>query len=355
MANKKQNQMRETILLDALRKIKKECASDYAIDIATKALTDWASAPKEGLRWVKASERLPEKKGLYTTKRPTLNEKEFIVKEEIFNPKYEDIKEKWISFEYEWLDESSAPESGQNCYKNGLELAKKFHELYEKNAPNYGYETRKETREFNEDTPNGKLMIAVCEQILASLPAPESGQQSDEPLWYIEDHLYDYLIQQNYSKEIAKELAKLWADGFQGAFKKGWEMGRNKDKDPDEAYQYLQKMVAPAPESGGEEKEIRQLIKTVFMEAQKGGGYTKETEDYFLSQFSSLSKEQGKDEKDLEQSRIDYYEDKIDMLNRIYKEETERLKGLIEKVFRRQFDTKMTYEQFAKENGLKGE
>lgn len=58
------------------------------------------------MKWTKASDRLPDVKGFYITKRPALNEKEFIVAEEVFNPKYADIPEKWISFEYQWLDET---------------------------------------------------------------------------------------------------------------------------------------------------------------------------------------------------------------------------------------------------------
>ncbi len=52
--------------------------------------------------WVKASDEFPEVKGRYITRRPTLNKGEYIIKEEVFNPRYEDIKERWISFEYEW-------------------------------------------------------------------------------------------------------------------------------------------------------------------------------------------------------------------------------------------------------------
>jgi hypothetical protein len=48
-----------------------------------------------------------------------------------------------------------------------LELAKTFHLLYESFAPSFGYETREETREFDENSNNGKLMIAVCEKILS--------------------------------------------------------------------------------------------------------------------------------------------------------------------------------------------
>ncbi len=49
------------------------------------------------------------------------------------------------------------------------ELAIQFHNIYERLAPYFGYETRKETKQFNPETPNGKLMIAVCDEILKML------------------------------------------------------------------------------------------------------------------------------------------------------------------------------------------
>ncbi len=42
------------------------------------------------------------------------------------------------------------------------QVARMFHECYERLAPNFGYETRKETRSFDAHSANGKLMIAVC-------------------------------------------------------------------------------------------------------------------------------------------------------------------------------------------------
>jgi hypothetical protein len=47
-------------------------------------------------------------------------------------------------------------------------LARQFHETYEKLAPQFGYETREETRDFDATTPNGRLMVAVCGEILAT-------------------------------------------------------------------------------------------------------------------------------------------------------------------------------------------
>ena len=47
-----------------------------------------------------------------------------------------------------------------------LKLAALFHDTYEALAPVYGYETRKDTKDFDPESPNGKLMIAVCTFIL---------------------------------------------------------------------------------------------------------------------------------------------------------------------------------------------
>jgi hypothetical protein len=46
-----------------------------------------------------------------------------------------------------------------------IKLAVFLHETYERLAPEYGYETRPETRIFQGHTPNGRLMIAVCREL----------------------------------------------------------------------------------------------------------------------------------------------------------------------------------------------
>jgi len=46
-----------------------------------------------------------------------------------------------------------------------LKLAVLFHDTYERLAPDYGYETKEDTRVFKAHTPNGKLMVAVCREI----------------------------------------------------------------------------------------------------------------------------------------------------------------------------------------------
>ena len=62
-------------------------------------------------------------------------------------------------------------------FEEAEKLAKRFHETYEKLAPLFGYETRQETKEFDENSPNGKLMIAVCGKILEILQAQKALEE----------------------------------------------------------------------------------------------------------------------------------------------------------------------------------
>jgi hypothetical protein len=49
-------------------------------------------------------------------------------------------------------------------------LARRFHELYEELAPQFGYATREDTRAFDPESANGRLMIAVCSRLAADVP-----------------------------------------------------------------------------------------------------------------------------------------------------------------------------------------
>ena len=53
-------------------------------------------------------------------------------------------------------------------------LATLFHDTYERLAPEFGYATRENTKVFDQNSANGKLMIAVCKVILKSL-SPKEG------------------------------------------------------------------------------------------------------------------------------------------------------------------------------------
>ena len=51
------------------------------------------------------------------------------------------------------------------------ELARRFHETYERLAPDFGYETRRESAVPWDDVPanNKALMTAVCAELLTEL------------------------------------------------------------------------------------------------------------------------------------------------------------------------------------------
>ena len=53
--------------------------------------------------------------------------------------------------------------------KAAKELALRFHQTYERLAPSFGYETRPDTKVFDPESNNGKLMIAVCSEMLSAL------------------------------------------------------------------------------------------------------------------------------------------------------------------------------------------
>lgn len=50
----------------------------------------------------------------------------------------------------------------------GEYLARVFHQFYEEMAPDLGYQPRPETRQFDPESANGKLMIAVCTRMFTS-------------------------------------------------------------------------------------------------------------------------------------------------------------------------------------------
>lgn len=53
-------------------------------------------------------------------------------------------------------------------------LARQFHEVYERLAPKFGYETREDTKQFDPLSNNGRLMMAVCAEIITA--AKEEGK-----------------------------------------------------------------------------------------------------------------------------------------------------------------------------------
>jgi hypothetical protein len=89
--------------------------------------------------------------------------------------------------------EAAAPSSESmpnslTSFHSAQALAERFHATYERLAPSFGYETRPGTRAFDAQSANGRLMVAVCQELLASsepLPAqspPEFDRDTDGEL-----------------------------------------------------------------------------------------------------------------------------------------------------------------------------
>jgi len=54
----------------------------------------------------------------------------------------------------------------EKAYPEAYRLARKFHELYEEQAPFFGYITNPNTREFYPNSHNARLMAYVCYNIV---------------------------------------------------------------------------------------------------------------------------------------------------------------------------------------------
>jgi hypothetical protein len=114
---------------------------------------------------------------------------------------------RWTAGNHDWqetplyaLPEARHPQQ-QAAWRDAGSLAFSFHESYERLAPVFGYETRTETRCFDPTTPNGRLMIAVCGELLnelrnagTSAAAPESVAPVEPP--HIWGTAYDYAMSQ---------------------------------------------------------------------------------------------------------------------------------------------------------------
>lgn len=80
-----------------------------------------------------------------------------------------------------------------------------FHYTYEMLALNFGYETRKDTKKFDFDTPNGKLMYTTVEKIIS--PILEENQQLKEKLEASEKAIKEVIDYINFLVIIDTQLA----------------------------------------------------------------------------------------------------------------------------------------------------
>ena len=63
------------------------------------------------------------------------------------------------------LRQSNLPTNIEKAYPGAYRLARRFHELYELSAPVFGYATKQETKQFDPESSNGRLMAWVCFEI----------------------------------------------------------------------------------------------------------------------------------------------------------------------------------------------
>lgn len=54
----------------------------------------------------------------------------------------------------------------EKAHPEAYRLARRFHEFYEQSAPFFGYITKEETKAFDPESANGRLMAWVCFEII---------------------------------------------------------------------------------------------------------------------------------------------------------------------------------------------
>jgi hypothetical protein len=102
-------------------------------------------------------------------------------------PEHQDTIGARLLVECQWqaaLAAAPSPEPGNIPANDPATLARVFHETYERLAPQYGYETRADTKAFDPESPNGRLMTHVCAEISNAIfaPAPEPARWTQEQI-----------------------------------------------------------------------------------------------------------------------------------------------------------------------------
>jgi len=86
------------------------------------------------------------------------------------------------------------------------EVAKLFHDTYEKLAPDFGYHTRPEYRDWNINSNNAKLMMAVCEIVLAEILRRD--KEKDERIQFIWQWFEHYKVRAETAEAEAEAYIK---------------------------------------------------------------------------------------------------------------------------------------------------
>ena len=59
-------------------------------------------------------------------------------------------------------------------HTDAVEVAILFHDTYERLAPSFGYKTRDDTKQFDPESKNWRLMVATCGVVAAAIRAQPS-------------------------------------------------------------------------------------------------------------------------------------------------------------------------------------
>ena len=110
-------------------------------------------------------------------------------------------------------------------------LARSFHESYERLAPQFGYETRQETRKFDAASDNGRLMIAVCAELLneaRNTPAPSAQGETLETMGVLLELCAwcDTLWESGRYNEVGTGMVKTLKGKIREAYQAGQEAGK---------------------------------------------------------------------------------------------------------------------------------
>lgn len=103
-----------------------------------------------------------------------------------------------------------------------LEITKNFHDTYEKLSKEYDYETREDTKVFNVNSNNGKLMYATVNEVIS--PILKENQELKQEL---ESEYRDYSLLQEDNELLLSRIREI--KGQQKAFIKylEWRMGNS--------------------------------------------------------------------------------------------------------------------------------
>ena len=110
--------------------------------------------------------------------------------------------------------------------KEILEITKEFHDTYEKLASEYTYETREDTKVFDINSNNGKLMYATVNEIVSPILKEnkilkENAENNDK---VVDKVNWENMLLKKENEQLKDNWNKLkeWASNFNKSEEDGW-------------------------------------------------------------------------------------------------------------------------------------